>query len=149
MKVLFVTSEKGLRGGERQLLILARELPALDVTVGLAAPAGARVAAEGRFAYQHRASMVIFLSAGMIEKVRDELLTGYPEETPVVVIEKVSWPGEKIVRGTLKDIADKVKNAGINKTALIYVGEALRASEEKLGKESKLYHKDFRHGYRK
>ncbi len=98
---------------------------------------------------KHRASMVIFLSAGMIEKVRDELLTGYPEETPVVVIEKVSWPDEKIVRGTLKDIADKVKDAGIKKTALIYVGEALRASMEQLKRESRLYHKDFKHGYRK
>lgn len=98
---------------------------------------------------KHRASMVIFLSAGMIEKVRDELLSGYPEETPVVVIEKVSWPDEKIVRGTLQDIAEKVKEAGINKTALIYVGEALRASDEQLGKKSKLYHKDFKHGYRK
>jgi precorrin-4/cobalt-precorrin-4 C11-methyltransferase len=98
---------------------------------------------------KHRASMVIFLSAGMIEKVRDELLEGYPEDTPVVVIERVSWPEERIVRGTLKDISDKVKEAGIKKTALIYVGEALRASEEKLGKESKLYHKDFKHEYRK
>lgn len=97
----------------------------------------------------HRASMVIFLSAGMIEKVRDELLEGYPEDTPVVVIEKASWPEERIIRGTLKDIAEKVKEAGIKKTALIYVGEALRASEGKLGKESKLYHKDFKHGYRK
>lgn len=98
---------------------------------------------------KHRASMVIFLSAGMIDKVRDELLEGYSEDTPVVVIERVSWPEERMVRGTLKDIADKVKEAGIKKTALIYVGEALRASEEKLGKESKLYHKDFKHEYRK
>jgi precorrin-4/cobalt-precorrin-4 C11-methyltransferase len=98
---------------------------------------------------KHRASMVIFLSAGMIEKVRDELLEGYPEDTPVVVIERVSWPEERIIRGTLEDIADKVTSAGIKKTALIYVGEALRASEEKIGRESKLYHKDFKHGYRK
>jgi precorrin-4/cobalt-precorrin-4 C11-methyltransferase len=98
---------------------------------------------------RHRASMVIFLSAAMIEKVRNELLEGYPEDTPVVVIERVSWPEERIVRGTLKDIADKVKAAGIKKTALIYVGEALRASEEQLKKESKLYHKDFKHEYRK
>ena len=98
---------------------------------------------------KHGASMVIFLSAGMIDKVRDELLEGYPGDTPVVVIERVSWPEERTVRGTLKDIADKVKDAGINKTALIYVGEALRASEEKLGRESKLYHKDFKHEYRK
>lgn len=97
---------------------------------------------------EHRASMVIFLSVGMIERVRDELLKGYPEDTPVAVIEKVSWPGERMVTGTLKDIAARVKEAGINKTALIYVGEALRASRKKLKKESRLYHKDFKHGYR-
>ena len=97
---------------------------------------------------KHRATMVIFLSVGMIEKVRDELLEGYPEDTPVIVMERVSWPEEKIVRGTLKDIADKVNEAGIKKTALIYVGEALKASNEQLSKEAKLYHKDFKHGYR-
>ena len=98
---------------------------------------------------KHNATMVIFLSLGMIEKVRDELLQAYPEETPVVVIEKISWPEQKIVRGTLKDIADKVEKAGIRKTALIYVGEALKASEGQLKKESRLYHKDFKHEYRK
>lgn len=98
---------------------------------------------------KHKASMVIFLSVGMMDRVRDELLQGYPEDTPVVVVEKVSWPDERIVRGTLKNITGLVKEAGIKKTALIYVGEALRASEEQLNKESKLYHKDFRHGYRK
>ncbi len=98
---------------------------------------------------KHRASMVIFLSVGMIDKVRDELLKGYPGETPVAVIEKASWPEERIVRGTLHDVVELVKKAGIQKTALIYVGDALRASEESLGKESKLYHRDFKHGYRK
>jgi precorrin-4/cobalt-precorrin-4 C11-methyltransferase len=97
---------------------------------------------------KHRASMVIFLSVGMIEKVRDELLKGYPEDTPVIVMEKVSWPEERIVRGTLKNIAEKVNESGIKKTALIYVGEALHASDEQLRKESKLYNKEFKHGYR-
>lgn len=97
----------------------------------------------------HQATMVIFLSVGLIEKVRQELLEGYPEDTPVAVVEKVSWPEERIIRGTLKDLAQKVQEAGIKKTALIYVGEALRASQEQLKKESKLYHKDFRHEYRK
>ncbi len=97
---------------------------------------------------RHGASMVIFLSIGMIERVREALLKGYAEDTPVVVIEKVSWPEERIIRGTLKNIAALVKEAGIRKTALIYVGEALRASETPLGKESRLYHRDFRHGYR-
>jgi len=95
------------------------------------------------------ASMVIFLSVGMIEKVRDELLEGYPEDTPVIIMEKVSWPEERIVRGNLGEIVEKVKEAGITKTALIYVGESLRASERQLQKKSKLYNKDFKHGYRK
>lgn len=98
---------------------------------------------------KHKTTMVIFLSVSMVEKVRDELLQGYAEDTPVVVIEKASWPEQRIVRGALRNIAEVVKNAGIKKTALIYVGEALRASEQSLGKESRLYHKDFKHGYRK
>ena len=98
---------------------------------------------------KHRTTMVMFLSVGMIEKLRDELLKEYPEDTPVAVVEKVSWPDERIIRGTLKDIAEKVEEAGIKKTALIYVGEALKASEGGLNKESRLYHKDFKHEYRK
>lgn len=96
----------------------------------------------------HRATMAIFLSVGMIEKVRDELLQGYPGDTPVVIIEKATWPEQKVIRGALTDIVSLVKDAGIRKTALIYVGESLRASELSLGKESKLYHKDFKHKYR-
>lgn len=98
---------------------------------------------------RHKASMIVFLSVGMIDKVVEELAEGYSPETPVVVIEKASWPDQRIIRGTLGDIAGKVKAAGIQKTALIYVGDALLASQADLGKESKLYHKDFVHGYRK
>lgn len=97
----------------------------------------------------HRATMAIFLSVGLIEKVREELLQGYPRDTPVVVIEKATWPDQKVIRGALNDIVSLVKEAGIRKTALIYVGESLRASEASLGKESKLYHRDFKHEYRK
>ncbi len=97
----------------------------------------------------HRATMAIFLSVGMIESVRDELMQGYPGTTPVVIIEKATWPDQKVARGALQDIVTLVKDAGIKKTALIYVGESLRASETSLGKESKLYHRDFKHEYRK
>jgi precorrin-4/cobalt-precorrin-4 C11-methyltransferase len=98
---------------------------------------------------KHRSTMVVFLSIGMIERVRDELLRGYDEETPFVVIQKASWPEQKVVRGRLKEIVEAVKKSGIKKTALIYIGDSLKASEVSLGKESKLYHKDFTHGYRK
>ncbi|MCG6551077.1 MAG: precorrin-4 C(11)-methyltransferase [Candidatus Magnetominusculus sp. LBB02] len=97
----------------------------------------------------HKAAMVIFLSVSMIDKVVEKLKTGYPQETPAVVIEKVSWPEQRIIRGTLSDIASKVKAAGIAKTALILVGEALSASLNSTGRQSKLYDKEFQHGYRK
>lgn len=97
---------------------------------------------------RHKATMVIFLSVGMVERVKDELLQGYSENTPVVIIEKATWPEQRIIRGILKDIDAIVKNSGIKKTALIYVGESLMASAKSLGKESKLYDKDFKHGYR-
>jgi precorrin-4/cobalt-precorrin-4 C11-methyltransferase len=97
----------------------------------------------------HRASMVLFLSIGMIEKVRDELLKGYPENTPVAVIYKASWPDQKIIRGSLKNVVELVKTSGIKKTALIYVGKVLKASTEFTGKRSRLYCENFKHGYRK
>ncbi len=96
----------------------------------------------------HKATMAIFLSVGMIEKVKDELLEGYSPDTPVVVIERATWPEQKVVRGLLKDLSVLVKDANVRKTALIYVGESLRASEVSLGKESKLYRRDFKHEYR-
>ena len=98
---------------------------------------------------KHRSTMVVFLSVGMIERVREELLQGYDEETPFAVVEKASWPEQKVVRGRLKEMVEVVKESGIKKTALIYIGDSLGASEGSLGKESKLYHKDFTHGYRK
>ena len=92
-----------------------------------------------------RASMLIFLSVGMIDKVVSELLHGYPEVTPVAVVEKVTWPQERIIRGQLKDISKKVKDAGIEKTAVIAVGDFMRG----LKKASRLYDRDFSHGYRR
>ncbi len=97
----------------------------------------------------HQTSMVIFLSVSMIDKVVEELREGgYPEDIPVAVIYKASWPEQKVIRGTLDNIVTKVKSEGINRTAIILVGEALRASETELGKRSRLYHSQFQHGCR-
>lgn len=97
---------------------------------------------------KHRTTMVLFLSIGLIENVVEQLKCGYPEDTPVVVIYKATWQDQKVIRGTLKNIAELVKEKNIGKTALIYVGEALRASEICTGKHSKLYDRHFKHGYR-
>lgn len=94
----------------------------------------------------HQATMVIFLSVGMIDKLVEELIKGgYAADTPVAVVERASWPQERIVRGTISDIAQRVKEAAITRTALIYVGAALAPGD---AAESKLYDRDFKHGYR-
>ncbi|HOV80610.1 MAG TPA: precorrin-4 C(11)-methyltransferase [Bacillota bacterium] len=94
----------------------------------------------------HGATMCIFLSVHMVEHVVAELISGgYPECTPVIVAEKASWPEEKILRGTLKDIAVKVKEAGVTKTALIMVGKAFNSGYS----PSRLYSGDFTHGFRR
>jgi len=95
------------------------------------------------------ATMVIYLSVGMIERVVDELLQGaYTPATPVAVVARATWPDEEIIRGTLADIAGKVTEAGIGKQALIIVGDVLAAREQGLGALSKLYDKGFSHGCR-
>ena len=96
----------------------------------------------------HQATMVIFLSTQYIREAAVELLKSYPKETPVAVVQKASWPDQKIVRGTLEDIVQKVKAAGIVWTALIIVGDALDRKGKGKGKRSKLYDKEFSHGFR-
>lgn len=94
---------------------------------------------------KHQASMAIFLSVHMIEEVVSELLFSYDKETPVAVVQKASWQDEKIVLGTLSNISEKVKEAGINKTAQILVGWFMGDKYSK----SLLYDKYFSHEYRK
>lgn len=96
------------------------------------------------------ATLVIYLSVSMIDRVVAELLEGaYTAETPVAVVAKASWPDEQVVEGTLADIAGKVQAAGIGKQALILVGDVLKARREGLKAKSLLYDKGFSHEYRK
>jgi precorrin-4/cobalt-precorrin-4 C11-methyltransferase len=92
----------------------------------------------------HQASMVIFLSIGMIEALVGRLLQHYPATTPAAVVYKASWPEERVIRGQLENIAASVREAGIVKTALLAVGNFL-GSEYQL---SKLYDAGFSHQYR-
>lgn len=94
---------------------------------------------------KHNATMIIFLSVGMIDELVKRLMEGYLENTPAAVVYKATWKDEKIVRGTLSDIALKTKEAGINKTALVIVGNCLGDDYEL----SKLYDKNFKTEFRK
>lgn len=94
---------------------------------------------------KHKCSMAIFLSVHMIGEVVKRLMTSYSPDTPIAVVQRASWKDEKIVVGTLETIEELVKNAGINKTAQILVGNFLGNEYEK----SKLYDKYYTHEYRK
>ncbi|KYZ76714.1 cobalt-precorrin-4 C(11)-methyltransferase [Anaerosporomusa subterranea] len=93
----------------------------------------------------HNATMCIFLSVHMLDKVTAELIDGgYAEDTPVAVVQKASWPEQKIIRGTISTIAKQMSEAGIGRTAMIVVGRCLDANYEL----SRLYAADFAHMYR-
>lgn len=90
------------------------------------------------------ASMALFLSISMIDKVVARLREGYGRNVPVAVIERATWEDQRVITGTLDDIAEKVKEAGIKKCAQILVGDFIDCDFEK----SLLYDKTFTHMYR-
>lgn len=93
---------------------------------------------------RHHASMVIFLSVGMLDEMCDILREEYGEETLAAVVYKASWEDQKIIRGNLSNLVQKTTEAGIRKTALVVVGNFLGTDYEL----SKLYDKSFSHEYR-
>lgn len=93
----------------------------------------------------HQATMCIFLSVQMLDRVVEELQEGgYAKDTPVAIVVKASWPDQKILRGTLENIADIVAKEGVLRQAMIVVGRVLDSDYEL----SKLYDKEFSHMYR-
>ena len=74
----------------------------------------------------HQATMVLFLSTSLTEKLQSELLSGgYPGETPVAVVYKATWPEEKIFRCTVDTLHKTVTENGLTKTSLIIVGNCM------------------------
>jgi precorrin-4/cobalt-precorrin-4 C11-methyltransferase len=93
----------------------------------------------------HNATMCIFLSVHMLDSVTAELIRGgYPADTPIAVVQKASWPEQKIIRGTLSTIGETIKNQGIDRTAMIVVGKCLDTDYSL----SRLYAPEFGHMYR-
>ncbi len=82
------------------------------------------------------ATLAVHLSINNLAKVVRELTPHYGAECPVAIAYRVSWPDEKLIRGTLGDIRAKTKPLRLTRTALILVGRALGASAFD---DSKLY----------
>ena len=123
-------------------------LPGVSQTVIITRAAG-RTGVPGsedlRSLASHGATMVLYLSTGLLDKVSADLIAGgYEAGTPAAIVYKASWADEKVCRctvGTLKQTAEK---NGINKTALITVGDFLKGSDSR----SCLYDPGFSTGYR-
>ena len=88
------------------------------------------------------ATLAIHLSINNLARIVRALTPHYGADCPVVVAYRVSWPDERLIRGTLADIRDKVKKAGITRTALVLVGYALGDGD---APESRLYAPDHHH----
>ena len=89
---------------------------------------------------EHGASMAIFLSAGMLEKVQAELLRGaYTPDTPAAIVYKATWPEEQVLRCTVGTLAATGARHQITKTALLLIGDFLDGSYAR----SKLYDPEF------
>ena len=94
----------------------------------------------------HGATMVLFLSAGLLEATQGELLAGgYSPDTPAAIVYKASWPDEKTCLCTVSTLAACARKNGISKIALIIVGEAVKQSGYA---RSKLYDPTFATAYR-
>lgn len=94
---------------------------------------------------KHQASMALFLSVKYMDRVVEKLKKGFGrEDVPVAVVYKATWEDEKIIRGTLRDIKEKVEEEGIIKTAIILVGDFIKGEYER----SKLYDPSYSHEYR-
>ena len=91
------------------------------------------------------ATLVIHLAIHAIETIVKELTPFYGAECPAAVVVQASSPAERVLRGTLADIAAKVSVAGIERTALVLVGPALAAQDFR---ESALYDADYRRRFR-
>lgn len=93
----------------------------------------------------HGATMIVFLTSTMLAELSERLIAGgYGPDSPAAIVYKATWPDEKVIRTTVKDIAKAAEENGINKMALIMVGGFLGSEYER----SKLYDPSFTHLFR-
>lgn len=104
-------------------------------------PEGERLPAFGATG----ATLAIHLAIHALDRIVEELTPLYGPDCPVAVVVRASWPDERVVRGTLADIAQRLAAAPAERTALVLVGPALGAQDFR---ESALYDPDYRRRFR-
>lgn len=99
---------------------------------------------------KHHCTIALFLSSTLTKKVMKEVLdAGWSKDTPVAVIYKASWPDQKVVRTTVENMDETMRTNGIRKQAMILMGWALDENIHDKEYRSKLYNKEFTHGFRR
>jgi len=107
-------------------------LPGASQTVIITRAAG-RTGVPGsedlRSLASHGASMVLYLSAGLLDKAVSDLMAGgYDADTPAAIVYKATWADEKVCRCTVGTLSQTAASNGITKTALVAVGKFLDSS---------------------
>ena len=98
----------------------------------------------------HHCTIALFLSATLTKKIVKELqAAGWRDDTPIAVVQRATWPDQKIVRTTLVHLDEDMRKNGIRKHAMILAGWALDPHIHEKDYRSKLYDKTFTHGFRK
>lgn len=95
---------------------------------------------------KHRATICLYLSAGLAREAASALAEGYPPETPVAIAYRVGWPDQKLVRTNLAELVPVMDREGITNQAIILIGEVI--DKVQLEVFSKLYDPAFGHGFR-
>jgi len=131
--------------------VLGRELtlPELCQTVILTRAEGRTPMPDGEKLEdlaRHQATLALFLSITLLDDISRALIPSYGTDCPVAVVHRATWPDQQIVRGTLGDIRDKVRAAGIRSQSMVLIGRVLTSSDFA---ESRLYDPSFTHRFRK
>ena len=95
----------------------------------------------------HGASMAIYLSTGLLDKLSEELIAGgYSPDTSAAIVYKATWPDEKVCPCTVSTLSKTAEEKKIKKTAVVLVGEVIGTSDVV---RSRLYSEDFSTEFRK
>ena len=95
----------------------------------------------------HQATMVVFLSTGLLEELSKRLIEGgYQPDTPAAIVYKATWEDEKSFVCTVATLAQTARENGITKTALMIIGDAVAHHSYE---RSKLYDPEFTTEFRK
>jgi precorrin-4/cobalt-precorrin-4 C11-methyltransferase len=120
-----------------QTIILTR-------TSGRASPVPAKENLQSLAA--HQATLCVFLSGANLAEVIEELLRHYPQSTPVALVQRASWPEQRIHRGHLGELLNEIEPNSWSLTTMLLVGQAL---DQNIVSDSRLYAADYSHRFRR